>query len=99
MPRAREKRPDTPYRVLADGPHVGLGGCGMTLWFETLKEATERAGRTFCCTDAYPVMGQVCDGECTQKVVLGIWDERAREYIKVAVTERGTEPHVDGQLW
>lgn len=98
MPRGT-KRPDTPYRVLADGPHVGLGGCGMTLWFETLREAQERAARTFCCTDQYPVMGISCDGECRQTVTLGIFDTRTKEYAVVAQTERGAEPRADGMLW
>lgn len=27
------------YRVKVQGPHVGMGGCGVTLWFDAEDEA------------------------------------------------------------
>lgn len=50
----------TRYRVNISGPHVGGGGCGKSIWADSLAELEQQLVGDFCMPEIYPPIE--CDG-------------------------------------
>lgn len=78
------------YRVLRNGPHIGLGGCGRVNWFSTMSEVVDHLLTTPNCDRAEGSLH--CAGQCEISVSVDRWTYDA-------AGPGGRVKHIDYQLY